>query len=360
MPSARDIRRRIKSVKNIQQITKAMKMVAAARLRRAQEAAIASRPYTEKIRQVLANVTHNTSDGKESKASKALREHPLLQVRPVENVGYLLISADKGLAGAYSSNLFREVLPYVRGQENVSLMAVGRKTRDYFKRRAYKVDEEFIGFSEKPTYQHAKMLAKIVAEKFMAEENAYDEIYLAYTFFNSPINLKPTIVKLLPIGEGGNLEAPEKPASLAESEDEISAADSSKPASARKATITKKIPGGYKGEPTGSKPIPFDYGSEGLGDVPNKYPEPDIEYIFTPTPDEVLDRLLPKYLEVVIYNALLQSAASELGARMTAMGSATDNAQELISQLTLNYNKVRQATITREISEIVGGAEALK
>ncbi|SCM83546.1 ATP synthase gamma chain [uncultured Sporomusa sp.] len=283
MANARDIRRRIKSVKNIQQITKAMKMVAAARLRRAQERAIASRPYTDKIREVLASVTANAGDA----------SHPLLEVREVKQVGYLVLSADKGLAGAYSSNLVKEVLPQIRGKDNARLVTVGRKARDYFKRRGYKIDGEYFGFSEKPSYQDAVMLAELMADKF--ESGEYDEIYLTYTHFYSPVNQKPTTIKLLPVTGTGD------------------------------------------GEET-----------------------PQTEYIFEPSAGEVLSLLLPRYLETVIYGALLQSSASELGSRMTAMGSATDNAQELISKLTLNYNKVRQATITSEINEIVGGAEALK
>lgn len=281
MASARDIRRRIKSVKNIQQITKAMKMVAAARLRRAQERASASRPYTEKIQEVLASVAANVRDA----------SHPLLAVREVNRVGFLIIGADKGLAGAYTSNLMREAVPQVQSKENAAVLAVGRKPRDYFRRRHYNVIAEYTGFSEKPTYQHAVMLAQDVADRFAAGE--LDEVYLIYTQFVSAINQKPTTLKLLPVES---------------SEEQVS----------------------------------------------------QTEYIFEPSAADVLNQLLPKYLETVIYGALLQSAASELGARMTAMGSATDNAQELISKLILNYNKVRQATITREISEIVGGAEALK
>lgn len=283
MPSARDIRRRIKSVKNIQQITKAMKMVAAARLRRAQERASASRPYTEKIQEVLASVTASVRDA----------EHPLLAVREVNKIGYLVIGADKGLAGAYTSNLMKEAVAQVRGKDNVELITVGRKPRDYFRRRNYNVIGEHSGFSEKPEYHHAVTLAADVANRFAVGE--LDEVHLVYTRFISPINQKPTTLKLLPVANS-----------------EIS-----------------------------------DEEAQG-------------EYIFEPSAAEVLNQLLPKYLETVIYGALLQAAASELGSRMTAMGSATDNAQELIAKLVLNYNKVRQATITRELSEIVGGAEALK
>lgn len=281
MPNAQDIRRRIKSVKNIEQITKAMKMVAAARLRKAQEKATASRPYTEKIQQVLASVASGASDA----------AHPLLEVREVKNIAYLVLSADKGLAGAYSSNVIKEALSQIAGGNNVSIIAVGRKARDYFRRRGYALAEEYTGFSEKPTYQHAVKIARLVAAEFGA--GTYDEVHLVYTQFYSALTQTPTSVKLLPMGEHS-----------AASEHQ--------------------------------------------------------EYIFEPSAEEVLKYLLPQYLESVIYGALLQAAASELGARTTAMGAATDNAEELIAKLILNYNKIRQATITREISEIVGGAEALK
>lgn len=283
MPSTQDIRRRIKSVKSIEQITKAMKMVAAARLRRAQERAIASRPFTEKIRQVLAGVAQSAGEV----------SHPLLEEREVRRTGYLVLSADKGLAGAYSSNLFKEVQPQLTDKETDRLIVVGRKARDYFKRRGYSIDQEYTGFSEKPTYDHARKLASAMAEGYISGD--YDEIQLVYTQFYSPMHHEPVTIKLLPVAH------------------------------------------------------PAVEGVEGHH-----------EYLFEPSAAEVLDLLLPKYLETVIYGALLQSAASELGARMTAMGSATENAEELISKLVLNYNKVRQATITREISEIVGGAEALK
>jgi len=288
MPSTQDIRRRIKSVKNIQQITKAMKMVAAARLRKAQEKALASRPYTQKIREVLTSVTQKATDV----------SHPLLETREVKNVCYLLISADKGLAGAYSSNLIREVFPVIKAHDTVSLVTVGRKMRDYFRRRSFKIDQEVTGFSEKPDYQHAVDLATSLAAGFSRGD--YDEIYMAYTQFLSPIHHKPTVVKLLPMED----------------------------------IVNTNVPGDDTANAT--------------------------EYIFEPNAAEVLGELLPKYLESTIYGALLQSAASELGARMAAMASATDNAQELITQLVLEYNQVRQANITRELSEIVGGAEAIK
>ena len=286
MSSTSDIRRRIKSVKSIQQITKAMKMVAAARLRKAQDKALASKPYTDKIIEMLTSVAQGAGEV----------SHPLLSVREVKKVGYLVLTSDKGLAGAYSSNVIKEALPFVQGRKNVSICALGRKGRDYFKRRDYVIDREYIGISERPTYQDAAQVARDMARDYLTAK--YDEIHIVYTRFYSPGHFRPEALKLLP------LDTP---------------------------------------------------GQEGTAASPAAQP-----IIFEPSASIVLEALLPKYLETVIYGALTQAAASELGSRMLAMSSATDNAQELITSLILNYNKVRQANITREISEIVGGAEALR
>ena len=284
MASAQDIRRRIKSVRSIEQITKAMKMVAAARLRKAQERAYASQPFTEKILEVLGTVANSRLDV----------THPLLAKREIKKTAYLILSADKGLAGAYSSNLMKEALAAMEGKpkEEMAIIAVGRKAKEYFSRRSYQIEREYLGFSERPTYEHATRIAAEVSADFTA--GLYDEVYLVYTYFRSPINQHPTHLKLLP------------------------------------------------------------------AQAPQAAEEAARDFIFEPSAESVLTVLLPRYLETVIYGGLMQAAASELGSRMTAMGSATDNAEELIHKLVLNYNKVRQATITREISEIVGGAEALK
>ena len=284
MASTQDIRRRIKSVRSIEQITKAMKMVAAARLRKAQERAYASQPFTEKILEVLGTVANSRLDV----------THPLLAKREIKKTAYLILSADKGLAGAYSSNLMKEALAAMEGKpkEEIAIIAVGRKAKEYFSRRSYQIEREYLGFSERPTYEHATRIAADVSADFTA--GLYDEVYLVYTYFRSPINQHPTHLKLLP------------------------------------------------------------------AQAPQAAEEAARDFIFEPSAESVLTVLLPRYLETVIYGGLMQAAASELGSRMTAMGSATDNAEELIHKLVLNYNKVRQATITREISEIVGGAEALK
>jgi len=287
MASARDIWLRIRSIKNIQQITKAMKMVAAARLRRAQDRALNSRPYMEKIRDLLGNVAGGVRG----------ITHPFLEVRQVKSrVGYVVIAADKGLCGAYNSSVIKEAVAHMGQQSNASIFAVGRKSRDYFKRRGYEISQERIGFSDKPTHEDACAIAQAASDMYIRGE--VDELFLVYTQFISPVQTKPITIQLLPIANG---------------------------------------------------------------DVQGKALK--VAYIFEPTADyanEVLDLLLPKYLETLIYSALLQAGASELGSRMMAMGNATDNAQELIATLTLSYNKMRQASITREIAEIVGGAEALK
>lgn len=281
MASLQDIRRRIKSVKSIQQITNAMNMVATSRLRSAKEAAVANKPYADKMAQVVSDVAANAGDF----------SHPLLEVRQEGKRLLLVIAADKGLAGAYSSNAFKEAVSQVEDKADTEIVAVGRKTREYFVNRSYTVASDYIGFSERPKYDNAKAIANDIIARFQSGE--IKEVYMVYTRFVSAISCVPETVKLLPFGQ---------------------------------------------------------LSQEG----------PHAEYIYEPNAADVLGYLLPQYLVTTIYAALLQAAASELSSRMNAMSNATDNAQELIAKLDLHYNKVRQAGITREITEIVGGAEALK
>ncbi|MDD6219059.1 MAG: ATP synthase F1 subunit gamma [Selenomonadaceae bacterium] len=281
MASLQDIRRRIKSVKSIQQITNAMNMVATSRLRSAKEAAVANKPYADKMAQVVSDVAANAGDF----------SHPLLEVRQEGKRLLLVIAADKGLAGAYSSNAFKEAVSQVEDKADTEIVAVGRKTREYFVNRSYTVASDYIGFSERPKYDNAKAIANDIIARFQSGE--VKEVYMVYTRFVSAISCVPETVKLLPFGQ---------------------------------------------------------LSQEG----------PHAEYIYEPNAADVLGYLLPQYLVTTIYAALLQAAASELSSRMNAMSNATDNAQELIAKLDLHYNKVRQAGITREITEIVGGAEALK
>lgn len=305
MATPREIHRHMKSVKNIQQITKAMKMVAAARLRRAQEKAASSRPFADKIKELL---TTAVSD-KAMLARLSVEEHPLLEQRPVKRVGYIVVTGDKGLAGAYNSNVLKFALAQLMDQEDYALVTVGRKAKDFFARRGFDVEESYFGFSDKPTYNEARMIANAVAKLFTSGK--VDEVILIYTKFKSALSFVPEAIPLLPV-------VPPT------AEGEAAANDT-----------------GWDND--------FDEEDDSITDI-----------IFEPGADQTLKYLVPYYAETLTYTALMQSAASELGARMTAMSSATDNASDLLKSLELSYNKARQAGITREINEIVGGAEALQ
>ncbi|MBE6098072.1 MAG: ATP synthase F1 subunit gamma [Schwartzia succinivorans] len=308
MASLQDIRRRIKSVKSIQQITKAMKMVAAARLRRAQMAAIANKPYANKMAEVVESVAANVGDFK----------HPLLESHPGGKELFLIVASDKGLAGAYASNVFKEAVSHIPDKSAADLITIGRKTEEHFRNRNYNIVKSYIGISERPTFDDAKAIAKDITERY--ESGEYSVVHIVYTRFVSAISSVPETFQLLPFEGlvGDNTKAEEN------SEEE-------------------------------------NFGEESLLDSKSDddYMDDD-KYIFEPNAEEVLGYLLPQYLVTMIYAAQLQAAASELSSRMTAMSNATDNAEELNKKLDLQYNKVRQANITREISEIVGGAEALK
>jgi F-type H+-transporting ATPase subunit gamma len=286
MPSAREINRRIKSVTNTQQITKAMKMVSSVRLRHAQERALATAPYTAKIEGLLRRLSAASTDA----------DNPFFKKREVKRVCYIVIGSDKGLAGAFNSNINKATVAVLKDkpQSTFSVITVGRKPMEYLKHLRVPVDFKWSGFSDKPQFDHAKNLASKATEKFLSGE--VDEVYVIYTHFKSALSQVVTTVKLLPIS----------------------------------AETTTESSG------------------------------PEAEYLFAPDAQQVLSTLVPQYLNMVIYNGLLQSAASELGARMTAMTSATDNASELIDKLTVHYNKVRQAGITNELTEIVSGANALQ
>lgn len=282
----REFKRRIRSVQSTQQITKAMKMVSAAKLRRAQEAAEASRPYTETLQGTLARLVGLSSDV----------EHPLLAKRPeVTKVGYIVVTADKGLCGGFNTNIIRAALDSLAADERKpekGMIAVGRKARDFFRKRGG-LEAEFVNLGDKVSYADAREIAQYIMNAYENEE--FDEVYVVYARFVNAIRQVPTVEKILPI------EPPEEASS---------------------------------------------------GEI-------KVEYIYEPSAEEILLNLLPRYVGSLIYHALLESKASEHGARMTAMGNASDNAGEIIDNLTLKMNKVRQAAITDEILDIVGGAEAL-
>ena len=305
MESTRDIKGRIKSVTNIQQITKAMKMVAAARLRKAEEKANGSRPYAEKIGELLRRAS-SVTPGFTS---------PLFRTGEVKKVGYLVICGDKGLAGAYNSNVMKRTLQEISGKDRsaYALYVCGKQAKNYLKFRGYDPDTYHFGFSDKPSAQDSIDLSKEMVEYFTKEE--VDEVYIIYTKFITALRQQVRVDRLLPIeaqAEGKTEEAAKAAASEWEKERQ---------------------------------------------DFLRIEEDP---YIFLPDAAAVLSKLLPEYIQVQVYNAMLQSAASELGSRMAAMSAATDNATERIAALNLTYNKARQAQVTNEISEIVGGAAALE
>jgi F-type H+-transporting ATPase subunit gamma len=291
MASLRDIRRRIGSIRNIAQITRAMEMVAASRMRRAQEAIIAARPFAEELDDVLARVSAAVEHG----------EEPLLARRPVRRVALIMVTSDRGLAGALNANAIRATLRWISehaedrsGGERVrySAITVGRKGRDGLRRAGIPIAAHFPQFGDRPSFADVQPLAKLVIDDFMAE--SYDEVVISYSSFISTLVQRPAIKSVLPVHE-------------------------------------PKL--------TEGQAIRND------------------EYLFEPSA-EVLSRILPFYVANDIFRAVLENIASEHSARMIAMRNSTDNANELIGELTLIYNKTRQATITREMIEIASGAEA--
>ncbi|NOQ41876.1 MAG: ATP synthase F1 subunit gamma [Desulfuromusa sp.] len=289
MPSRKDIKKRIGSVKNTQQITKAMKMVAAAKLRRAQEAAVSARPYAEKLQAVLANLAQR----EEADA------HPLLSQRGTGRALVVLMTADRGLCGGFNGNVSKEAERYIRnneqGYEDIDLMIIGRKGRDFLKNRiGDKITKVYENIASEATYKTAQLIGEEVVQAYT--EETYDAVYIIYNAFQSAIVQNVTFEQMLPIKPG---------------EAEATA-------------------------------------------------ESTTDYIYEPDRGEVLSQILPKMVEVQVFRALLESHASEQGARMSAMDSASRNASEMIDKLTLQYNRARQAAITTELMEIISGAESVK
>ncbi len=287
MATLRQIRQRIRIARNIQQITRAMKMIAAARLKRAQDRVMAARPYSEKMQTLIGTL---------ALASGSV-EHPLLQVREqVRHIGVLLITADRGLCGSYNTNIIRRCMEFAQQyeQDQIRLLTVGKKGMQFMTRRGYPSVQHYTIPLSGPTVSHAQEIARTAQEMFLSEQ--VDEFYVVFSRFRSALVQIPTVQRLLPV-------------------EQVAVED---------------------------------------GRVEH------LEFIFEPSSEELLRRLLPRYVFNMVYQALLESTASEHGARMTAMSSATDNAGKMISTLTLNLNRARQAAITKEILEVVSGAEALK
>jgi len=283
VPALIDIRRRIRSVKNTQQITKAMKMVSAAKLRRAQEAMFAARPYARKMMEVLNSL-----------ASRAQPElHPLLQEHGDKRVLLLVVTSDKGLCGGFNANIVRAAVRFLdeRSDKELQLETIGRKGRDFFKRRRWKIRNEHVGIFQNLKFAAAKAIAQDLIRAYTAQE--LDQIYLLYNEFKSVIQQRIVVERLLPIEK-------------------------------------------LQLQPT----------------------EPALDYIYEPKPAEIFGQMLPRHVEIQVFRALLESAAAEHGARMSAMDAASNNASDMIDRLTLYMNKVRQAAITKEIIEVVSGASS--
>ena len=285
MANLKAIRNRIASVKGTQKITRAMKMVAAAKLRRAQENILSLRPYANDVMEMLADVAALTE----------VEDHPLLARRDPDRVMLVVLTSDRGLCGGFNSNINRSTEEYLKTHRDVhketSLAIIGRKGRDYFRRRDVTIRHELMGIFEDLNWDKAAEVARTIIHEY--SQGDLDAVYLVYNEFKSVISQRVVVEPLLPI-------------------------------------------------------------------TPAQAQEGQVEFIFEPSKEALLDRLLPMYVEVEVYRALLESVASEFGARMTAMDNATKNAAEMIESLTLQYNKARQAAITNELLEVVAGAEALK
>jgi F-type H+-transporting ATPase subunit gamma len=284
--STREIRRRIRSVANMSQITRAMEMVSAAKMRKAQQRVTASRPYSEQLRQIMSDLASQQPDPEQ------LAQFPLLQTRPVRNVELIIVTPDRGLTGALNTNILRRVSRFILQEAGapVQVIAAGKKARDYFVRTRQDVIAEFIGIGDNTTLDAVRPIADIAIDDFASGK--VDAVYVVYSRFINTLVQRPEVMQILPV-----------------------------------------------------EPPPA---HEGYAD-----------YIFEPSAADVLNDLLPRYVEVQLYQAILEGIASEHSARMVAMRSASDNAKEIQQELTLSYNKARQAQITREVSEIAAGANAM-
>ncbi|MDI3340553.1 MAG: F0F1 ATP synthase subunit gamma [Sphaerobacter sp.] len=288
MATPREIRRRIRSVRNMAQVTRAMEMVAASKMRRAQQHVLATRPYAERIRALIGDLAALTDLEERGR-------FPLLQARPIQRSEVILITSDRGLAGAFNTNVMRRAVQFMTHERpepiaDIETIAVGRKGRDFLQRYGKPLAASFTAIGDHPTLESVRPIVRVATDDFVSGK--VDAVYVIYTRFINTLRQQPEVLQVLPI------------------------------------------------QPP-----------EGAAEV--------TDYIFEPSPEAVLEALLPRFVEVQIYQAILESIASEHSARMVAMRNATDNARELVSELTLTYNKARQAQITREVTEIAAGAAAL-
>jgi F-type H+-transporting ATPase subunit gamma len=292
MPTLLDFRRRIRSVKNTQQITRAMKFVAAARLRRAQEAAIAARPYASELSRLLRSIMARIDEP----------EHPLLAKRPEERILAIVLTGERGLAGAFNANILRKANEFLRERrgKKLSVVPVGKKGRDSLKRAGFQFAAEYVNVLAKVEFSTAREIAGLVSDLYMKDD--IDAVYLIFSEFKTVMTANLKVEKLLPV-------EPEQTPDAAKD-----------------------------------------------GEKKSDQPEAQVDYIYEQPVEKLMAALLPKYIEAQVLRAMLESSAAEYAARMAAMESATRNAGEVIQALTLHMNKVRQAAITKEIIEIVSGA----
>jgi len=290
-----DMRRRIRSVKNTQQITKAMKMVSAAKLKRAQDRVVAARPFANKMMEILSELATQSSDN---------FSHPLLDARGDQKYLLVLVTGDKGLCGAFNANLIKAAQAFIKenSDKQIEIMPVGRKGKDFFVRRGFVFEREFIGLTGKGRVEFADALdvAHTIIKRF-TEDETIDKVFLIYSEFKTVLSQRAVIDQILPVARTTD---------------------------------------------------------EAEGEAVSNTVVSSVDYIYEQTPEQIFSTLLPKLIETQIFRAMLESVASEQGARMTAMDSASKNAGELISTLTLNMNRIRQAAITKEIIEVVSGSAA--
>jgi F-type H+-transporting ATPase subunit gamma len=298
LATLQEIRRRISSIRNIGQVTRAMQAVAASHMQRAQGQVRATRPYAEKAWEVLTHLAAQRQAGEEL--------HPLLQVRPLHTVALVILTGDRGLCGAFNSNIIMQAIDFIKEhkamQLEVKLITVGRKGRDFMLRRGEDIVAEFTGIPDQPKLVDVTPIARVAIDGFL--EGRFDQVCLAYSDFINVLNQQPTVKRLLPI-------------------------------------------------------LPTDVDTQAMAEYVRYAPSVAIEYIYEPGPRSILDQVLPRFTELQIYQAVLESIASEHSARMVAMRNASENATALVEDLTLEFNKARQRAITLEIMDIAGGAEAL-
>jgi F-type H+-transporting ATPase subunit gamma len=300
MPSTREIRRRIRSAKNIAQITRAMEMVAASRMKRAQQAVLSGRPYARKIEEVIRHLAQRVGTADPDQID------PLLRARPIKNIAVIMFTADRGLAGALNTNVIRRTTRFILNEAGtpVNMVTVGKKGRDFMVRYGRPLVADFVGLPDRPSITDIYPIARVATEEYLS--GRVDAVYLIYTDYINTLLQRPSVYRLLPV-------------SFDESDE-----------------------GARPGE-----------------NEPQAEEGDEIDYIYEPDARTVMTGLVPRYIEVRLYQALLEHLASEQSARMVAMRNATQSAKDMIDDLTLAYNKLRQANITREIIEVSSGAAAL-